>query len=101
MRKEGGISLKASSRFASPLFPSFCRSPVRSLQHGRRSKPRPFPNHHASEVILARLEAMAWSKSNRITVMLVIDTAFFLFELGVGMVIGSLALTADAFHMVR
>jgi zinc transporter 1 len=44
---------------------------------------------------------MAWSKSNRISVMLAIDTAFFLLELGVGMVVGSLALMADAFHMVR
>ena len=33
--------------------------------------------------------------------MLVIDIAFFLLELGVGLVVGSLALMADAFHMVR
>jgi Co/Zn/Cd efflux system component len=32
--------------------------------------------------------------------MLVIDVAFFLLELGVGLVVGSLALMADAFHMV-
>jgi zinc transporter 1 len=32
--------------------------------------------------------------------MLVIDIAFFLLELGVGLVVGSLALMADAFHMV-
>jgi len=32
--------------------------------------------------------------------MLAIDTAFFLLELGVGMIVGSLALMADAFHMV-
>ncbi|KIW38209.1 uncharacterized protein PV06_10149 [Exophiala oligosperma] len=44
---------------------------------------------------------MAWSKSNRISVMLAIDTAFFLLELGVGMVVGSLALMADAFHMLN
>jgi zinc transporter 1 len=43
---------------------------------------------------------MAWSKSTRITVMLAIDAAFFLLELGVGLVVGSLALMADAFHMV-
>jgi zinc transporter 1 len=43
---------------------------------------------------------MAWSKSTRITVMLVIDITFFLLELGVGLVVGSLALMADAFHMV-
>ncbi|KAF3031714.1 hypothetical protein E8E11_000694 [Didymella keratinophila] len=33
--------------------------------------------------------------------MLAIDTAFFLLELGVGMVVGSLALMADAFHMLN
>lgn len=43
----------------------------------------------------------AWSKSTRIKVMLVIDTAFFLLELIAGFLAHSLALTADAFHMVR
>lgn len=43
----------------------------------------------------------AWSKSTRIKVMLIIDTAFFLLELIVGFLAHSLALTADAFHMVR
>ena len=33
--------------------------------------------------------------------MLGIDTAFFVLELGVGSWVGSLALMADAFHMVR
>lgn len=33
--------------------------------------------------------------------MLVIDVAFFVLELGVGLIVGSLALMADAFHMVR
>jgi len=33
--------------------------------------------------------------------MLAIDAGFFVLELGVGMVVGSLALMADAFHMVR
>lgn len=33
--------------------------------------------------------------------MLVIDTAFFLLELVAGFLAHSLALTADAFHMVR
>ena len=33
--------------------------------------------------------------------MLVIDVTFFLLELGVGLIVGSLALMADAFHMVR
>jgi len=33
--------------------------------------------------------------------MLSIDAAFFVLELGVGLVVGSLALMADAFHMVR
>jgi zinc transporter 1 len=44
---------------------------------------------------------MAWTKSTRIIVMLVIDIAFFIIELGVGIWVGSLALMADAFHMVR
>jgi zinc transporter 1 len=43
---------------------------------------------------------MGWSKSTRIKVMLVIDLMFFLLELGVGFAVGSLALMADAFHMV-
>ena len=42
-----------------------------------------------------------WSKSTRIKVMIAIDTAFFLLELIVGFLAHSLALTADAFHMVR
>lgn len=32
--------------------------------------------------------------------MLAIDAAFFVLELGVGLFVGSLALMADAFHMV-
>ncbi|RDL33183.1 Cation efflux protein [Venustampulla echinocandica] len=44
---------------------------------------------------------MGWSKSTRIKVMLGIDTAFFILELGVGLVVGSLALMADAFHMLN
>ncbi|KAH8813201.1 cation efflux protein [Xylogone sp. PMI_703] len=44
---------------------------------------------------------MAWSKSTRISVMLGIDTAFFVLELGVGLIVGSLALMADAFHMLN
>lgn len=41
------------------------------------------------------------SKSTRIIIMLVIDTCFFALELGVGLTVGSLALMADAFHMVQ
>lgn len=33
--------------------------------------------------------------------MLAIDATFFILELGVGVAVGSLALMADAFHMVR
>ncbi|KFY88139.1 hypothetical protein V500_06535 [Pseudogymnoascus sp. VKM F-4518 (FW-2643)] len=44
---------------------------------------------------------MAWTKSTRIIVMLVIDVAFFVLELGVGIWVGSLALMADAFHMLN
>lgn len=43
---------------------------------------------------------MAWSKTTRIKVMIAIDTAFFLLELICGFLAHSLALTADAFHMV-
>jgi zinc transporter 1 len=43
---------------------------------------------------------MAWSKSTRIKVMLVIDIMFFFLELSVGFAVHSLALMADAFHMV-
>lgn len=42
-----------------------------------------------------------WSKSTRIKIMIAIDTAFFLLELVSGFLAHSLALTADAFHMVR
>jgi solute carrier family 30 (zinc transporter), member 1 len=40
------------------------------------------------------------SKSTRIKIMITIDTAFFLLELVSGFLAHSLALTADAFHMV-
>lgn len=58
---------------------------------------RPFDYRGASLNVFK----MAWSKSTRITIMLAIDAAFFVLELGVGLVVGSLALMADAFHMVR
>ena len=44
---------------------------------------------------------MAWSKSTRISIMLGIDILFFLLELTVGFLVHSLALTADAFHMLN
>ncbi|KAK4162126.1 cation efflux protein [Cladorrhinum sp. PSN259] len=44
---------------------------------------------------------MGWSKSTRIKVMLVIDVMFFLLELSVGFAVHSLALMADAFHMLN
>ncbi|CAP69498.1 uncharacterized protein PODANS_1_11600 [Podospora anserina S mat+] len=44
---------------------------------------------------------MGWSKSTRIKVMLVIDVMFFVLELTVGFMVGSLALMADAFHMLN
>ena len=43
---------------------------------------------------------MAWSKSSRIITMVVICTVFFFIELISGYLIHSLALLADAFHMV-
>lgn len=44
---------------------------------------------------------MAWSKSTRISIMLGIDVAFFLVELISGFLVHSLALMADAFHMLN
>ncbi|KAI1761805.1 cation efflux protein [Hypoxylon sp. FL1150] len=44
---------------------------------------------------------MAWSKTTRISIMLAIDIAFFLVELITGFMVHSLALTADAFHMLN
>lgn len=44
---------------------------------------------------------MAWSKSTRISIMLAIDIAFFLVELVSGFLVHSLALMADAFHMLN
>ncbi|KAF4978521.1 hypothetical protein FZEAL_5119 [Fusarium zealandicum] len=47
------------------------------------------------------LQKMAWSKSTRIKVMIAIDTAFFLLEIVTGFLAHSLALMADAFHMLN
>ncbi|KAI3572276.1 cation efflux protein [Fusarium oxysporum f. sp. albedinis] len=47
------------------------------------------------------LQKMAWSKSTRIKVMIAIDTAFFLVEIVSGFLAHSLALMADAFHMLN
>ncbi|KAI1821814.1 cation efflux protein [Xylaria intraflava] len=44
---------------------------------------------------------MAWSKTTRISIMLAIDVTFFLVELISGFLAHSLALTADAFHMLN
>ena len=44
---------------------------------------------------------MTFSKSTRILTLLAIDTAFFLVELIIGYAVGSLALVADAFHMLN
>ncbi|KAI1384108.1 cation efflux protein [Hypoxylon trugodes] len=44
---------------------------------------------------------MAWSKTTRISVMLAIDIVFFLVELISGFLVHSLALMADAFHMLN
>jgi zinc transporter 1 len=44
---------------------------------------------------------MGLSKEKRISIMVGIDLTFFCLELGVGLAVGSLALMADAFHMVR
>ncbi|TFK30513.1 cation efflux protein [Coprinopsis marcescibilis] len=44
---------------------------------------------------------MAWSRSTRITILLIIDIVFFFVELIVGYSVGSLALVADSFHMLN
>ncbi|CAK1363460.1 unnamed protein product [Cercospora beticola] len=44
---------------------------------------------------------MALSKSNRILILLVIDSLFFLLELVTGYAVHSLALVADSFHMLN
>lgn len=44
---------------------------------------------------------MALSKSSRIIILLVIDTAFFFLELITGYAVHSLALVADSFHMLN
>ncbi|KAI0839127.1 cation efflux protein [Hypoxylon sp. FL0890] len=44
---------------------------------------------------------MAWSKTTRISIMLAIDVVFFLVELISGFLVHSLALMADAFHMLN
>ncbi|TVY82408.1 Cobalt uptake protein COT1 [Lachnellula suecica] len=44
---------------------------------------------------------MAWSKGTRISIMLAIDIVFFIVELGSGIYVQSLALMADAFHMLN
>ncbi|KAI1349331.1 cation efflux protein [Xylaria sp. FL0043] len=44
---------------------------------------------------------MAWSKTTRISIMLAIDITFFLIELISGFMVHSLALMADAFHMLN
>ncbi|KAH8692106.1 cation efflux protein [Talaromyces proteolyticus] len=44
---------------------------------------------------------MALSKSNRIIILLIIDSVFFLLELIVGYAVHSLALVADSFHMLN
>ncbi|KAI1854181.1 hypothetical protein JX265_000585 [Neoarthrinium moseri] len=44
---------------------------------------------------------MALSKSQRISIMVAISTVFFLVELISGLMVKSLALTADAFHMLN
>ncbi|KFY02040.1 hypothetical protein V490_00667 [Pseudogymnoascus sp. VKM F-3557] len=74
--------------------------PVRIPYDAKRSESCQFITPRLQRSFHCR-DTMAWSKSNRITVMLVIDTAFFLLELGVGMTVGSLALMADAFHMLN
>ncbi|EGX89915.1 zinc homeostasis factor 1 [Cordyceps militaris CM01] len=55
----------------------------------------------ASTTLPTMASKSAISKSTRIKIMIGIDTAFFLLELISGFVAHSLALTADAFHMLN
>ncbi|KAI9171817.1 Zinc/cadmium resistance protein [Paramyrothecium foliicola] len=68
----------------------------------RAPLPRPVDceTSHTADT-MAGASKMAWSKSTRIQVMIAIDTAFFLLELISGFLVHSLALTADAFHMLN
>ncbi|CAK7208388.1 Zinc resistance conferring protein [Sporothrix bragantina] len=43
----------------------------------------------------------SWSKKTRISIMMVLDTVFLAIELGTGYYVQSLALIADAFHMLN
>jgi len=52
------------------------------------------------EPAVGRPFAMGWSKSTRIIVMIALDAVFLVAELTAGYWVGSLALIADAFHMV-
>lgn len=54
----------------------------------------------SSAAVSAKHARMGWSKTTRIKVMLAIDIVFFCIELGAGFAVHSLALMADAFHMV-
>ncbi|KAJ5157721.1 Zinc/cadmium resistance protein [Penicillium canariense] len=49
----------------------------------------------------AKSATMKLSKTNRIIILLVIDSAFFLLELITGYAVHSLALVADSFHMLN
>ncbi|KAH7114608.1 cation efflux protein [Dactylonectria macrodidyma] len=51
--------------------------------------------------VMGILQKMVWSKSTRIKAMITMDSAFFLLELIAGFLAHSLALTADAFHMLN
>jgi len=44
---------------------------------------------------------LKWDKSTKISIMLAIDVVFFIVELGTGFWVHSLALMADAFHMLN
>ncbi|KAJ1327758.1 solute carrier family 30 (zinc transporter) member 1 [Microdochium nivale] len=47
------------------------------------------------------LPHLKWDKSTKISIMLAIDVVFFIVELGTGFWVHSLALMADAFHMLN
>ncbi|KAF7561843.1 hypothetical protein G7046_g2293 [Stylonectria norvegica] len=59
------------------------------------------PTSALQSAIMGFREKMAWRKETRIKVMMVIDIAFFFLEVVAGFLAHSLALMADAFHMLN
>jgi len=87
---------KSLSTIHNPLSPPF---DLRVINYRAANRKSDQPPTHRPQA-LARVGAMGLSKSTRITILLAIDTVFFLIELITGYAVHSLALVADSFHMV-